>query len=370
MPFLFLLSTNSLLAQTNLSQKYYDAASLMILGRGYDIPNSSVSKTDSLSYAARFSRLPIERHSEFRKDLWDLGRNSAGMAVRFSSNSTSIAAKWTLVNNFSMNHMPSTGIKGMDLYTLEGDKWIYIGTAKPSGKIENISFFIKGMDAKQREYIAYFPLYDGVTNVEIGIDSTAQIYKPNNNIIVRQPEKKGSILFYGTSITQGGCASRPGMAYPAIIGRMAGRETFNLGFSGNGRLDKSIAKTICDINASIVVLDCLPNCTDKIVRDSALVFIKMILDKRPTAEIFMVENLEFPQALVDMKMAKELKDENAEWLKIYEGLRKEGYKKLHYVQGAGLIGNDNEATVDGVHLTDLGFLRISQELYKYIKPVL
>lgn len=71
-----------------------------------------------------------------------------------------------------------------------------------------------------------------------------------------------------------------------------------------------------------------------------------------------------------MKMAKELKDEDAEWLKVYEGLRKEGYKKLHYVQGVGLIGNDNEPTVDGVHLTDLGFLRFSQELYKHLRKVL
>ncbi|MDD4293001.1 MAG: SGNH/GDSL hydrolase family protein [Bacteroidales bacterium] len=364
------MNTNFLPAQNNQSQKYYDAGTLMILGRGYDIPDSSVSKTDSLSYAARFSRLPIERKSEFRKDLWDIGRSSAGMAVRFSSNSTSIAARWTLVQNASMGHMPSTGIKGMDLYTLDGDKWIYIGTARPSAKIENNSFFIKGMKPEQREYIAYFPLYDGVTNVEIGIDSTAQISKPKNNILVRQPEKKGSILFYGTSITQGGCATRPGMGYTAILERMTGRETFNLGFSGNGRLDKSMAKTICDINASIVVLDCLPNCTDKIVRDSAYIFIKMILDKRPATEIFMVENPEFPQTAVDMKMAKELKDEDAEWLKVYEGLRKEGYKKLHYVQGAGLIGNDNEPTVDGVHLTDLGFLRFSQELYKHLRKVL
>ena len=364
------MSTNSLPAQTNLSLKYYDAGSLMILGRGYDIPDSSVSKTDSLSYAARFGRLPVERKSEFRKELWDIGRSSAGMAVRFSSNTTSMAARWTLVQNASMGHMPSTGIKGMDLYTLEGEKWIYIGTARPSGKIENNSFFIKGMEPKQREYIAYFPLYDGVTSVEIGIDSTAQISKPQNNVLVRQPEKRGAILFYGTSITQGGCASRPGMGYTAILGRMTGRETFNLGFSGNGRLDKSMARTICDINASIVVLDCLPNCTDKIVRDSAYAFIKMILDKRPATEIFMVENPEFPQTSVDMKMAKELKAENAEWLKVYQGLRKEGYKKLHYIEGVGLLGNDSEATVDGVHLTDLGFLRISQKFYKHIKTVL
>lgn len=353
LPLMFLLSTNTAMAQNIEKMKFTDAKELMLLGKGF-------KETESY-----YSRLPLSGKEGFRKELWELAKNSAGLAIRFSSNSTAIAAKWTVLNNLSMSHMPSTGIKGIDLYTIENGVWYFMGTAKPTGK-ENGAVFIKNMISKPREYIAYLPLYDGTVSVSIGVDSLAAIGKPQKEILVKRDNGE-SIVFYGTSITQGGCASRPGMGYTAIVGRMLQRETINLGFSGNGRLDKSMAKAISQINAGTVVLDCLPNCTAKILRDSAYTFIKVILAAKPAVKIYMVENPLFPNLKFDQKTSAELKEENIEWRTVYQTLRKEKYRNVYYIPGDKLAGSDGEATVDGVHMTDLGFMRYAKEFVKHLR---
>ena len=157
----------------------------------------------------RYSRLPADCKDEIRKAVWDLGLNSAGLAIRFSSDSKCLGAEWTLLNNFHMAHMPGTGIRGIDLYTLNDEgTWCFIGTAQPNGK-DSRNVFVRNMDGSQREYMAYLPLYDGVESLSIGIDSTATISAPR----VQTHQSRKPIVFYGTSITQGGCASRPGKNY-------------------------------------------------------------------------------------------------------------------------------------------------------------
>lgn len=352
-----LFVSTSVFGQKIEQMKFTDAKELMLLGKAF-------SETESY-----YSRLPLSGKEGFRKDLWELAKCSAGIAVRFSSNCTAIGAKWTILNNSSMSHMASTGIKGIDLYTYEDGAWYFIGTAKPTGK-ENAAVFIRNLvpnhSSKQREFIAYLPLYDGTVSLSIGIDSLSTIGMPQNDVLVKKDDGS-AVLFYGTSITQGGCASRPGMGYTAIVERMLQRETINLGFSGNGRLDKSMAKAISQTNAGTIVLDCLPNCTSQIVRDSAYNFIKIILAAKPTVKIFMVENPVFTFTIFDQAVASEIKEENIVWRSVYDKLRKERNNNIFYIPGKNLAGTDCEATVDGYHMTDLGFLRYANEFVKYLR---
>ena len=333
--------------------KFVDAKSLHITGMPFDSPLGD------------FSRLPEQLRGELRSSLVSLGLNSAGIAVRFCSDSPVIAARWRVRNNFSMNHMPDTGIRGLDIYVLDGKVWRYVGTAKPGGK-ENLSAFIRSSDNTMREYIAYLPLYDGVESLEFGVEPGSSIDKPRNPALTSMGDKK-PVIFYGTSITQGGCASRPGMAYPAILGRMLNRESINLGFSGNARMDMALAKAVNMVDFHTLVLDCLPNMNAQMVRDSAEVFIRTVLKQNPGKRIIMVENPEFPNLLLDKKASAEIVEENGEWRALFEKLRREGFRNIRYVKGEGLIGDDSEATVDGVHLTDLGFLRFSESLVKYLR---
>ena len=217
-----------------------------------------------------------------------------------------------------------------------------------------------------REYIAYLPLYDGVELLEIGVDKGADIGMPQKSVLTKSRGNK-PIVFYGTSITQGGCATRPGMAYPAILGRELGRETINLGFSGNGRMDISMAEAICRIEAAALVIDCLPNMTAQMVCDSAYNFIRYIADANSVMTIFMVENPDFPQSKYNSVMRTEIEDENALWRELFEQFRKAGYVNIEYITGENLIGEDGESTVDGTHFTDLGFMRYAQELLFYLQ---
>ncbi|NCC46608.1 MAG: hydrolase [Bacteroidia bacterium] len=344
------------MAQKKEEMKFTDIDSLMLIGKGFE------------ETTVKYGRVPEALRQELRPELLNLGSNSAGLAVRFSTNSSYVGVKWTVMHNVSMNHMPSTGIKGMDLYVLENGKWHYVGTARPTGK-ENFAVFVKGMTRHNREYIAYLPLYDGVEKVEIGVEPEAQLRMPQNTRLVKSGQKK-PVVFYGTSITQGGCASRPGMAYTSILGRMLDRETINLGFSGNGRMDFSMAKAIDMIDAQAVVLDCLPNTTAQSVRDSAYNFIKHILDYRPGIPLVMIENPNFPYLIVDQGVKAELEEEDKEWRELYARLVDEGYTNVTYIRGDNLLGEDGETTVDGVHLTDLGFLRFAQAIFPYFTDIL
>lgn len=335
------------------NMKFIDVDSLMLTGQGF--AESHV----------KYGRLPADMETEFRPALCSLGANSAGLAVRFASNSTAIAIKWTVRDDNTMNHMAPTGIKGLDLYSLDKGKWYYAGTARPTGKT-SVGTVVKNLSGDMREYVAYFPLYDGVESVEIGVEQDAFIGKPVDKRLTGRREAK-PIVFYGTSITQGGCASRPGMAYPSILGRMLNRETVNLGFSGNGKLDFSIAEAICRIDAEALVIDCLPNNTAQTVRDSAFRFITHIAKAKPAMKIFMQENPEYPFARFDLKVQQEIAETNKEWEKLYSTLKKEGFRQIVYIRARGLIGSDGEATVDGVHFTDLGFLRYAEALFPYLK---
>lgn len=332
---------------------YTDARELMLINQGFD--NTELY----------YSRLPADMKDVTRKAVWDLGLNSAGLAVRFSTDAKAIGAKWTLLNNFNMAHMAGTGIRGIDLYCLdEKDTWRFIGTAQPNGK-ESSNVFVRNMSGQMRDYMAYLPLYDGVICVEIGVDSSAVIGMPQSNLLTKGRCKP--ILFYGTSITQGGCASRPGMVYTSIISRERQQEVINLGFSGNARMDKSMAEIVARVDAEQYVIDCLPNCTTRILRDSAYYFLTYLAEKHPDKPIFMVENVIFSYALVDVKSRNDLIEKNEYWHQLYKRLRKEGYRNLRYIPAKNLTGKDYEGSVDGAHQTDLGFLRMAKTFLRYLK---
>ena len=135
---------------------YHDASAFPLLGKATE------------TTLTRYERLPDSLRNISRKPLWELGRNSAGLAVRFRSNSTRIAAKWEVLLNRNMNHMTPTGIKGLDLYCLQDGKWLFAGSGRPQGKV-NEATIVKDMLPEEREYLLFLSLYDGVTSLSIGI---------------------------------------------------------------------------------------------------------------------------------------------------------------------------------------------------------
>ncbi len=348
---LLILSIPTLSISQELKNTIYYGEEFFIL-EGTEIPDSLKEN--------RYDRLPLSYKELVRKPVWELSKSSAGMSIRFLSNSTSISVKWTLLNNNKMNHMAETGIKGVDLYFNNQGKWQYLNTARPSD-IKNEYVLIKNMSDEMREFKVYLPLYDGVESIEIGIDS---------NSVIERPLKKNSrsIIFYGTSITQGGCASRPGMAHTNIISRKLNIVCINFGFSGNGRMEQPINELISEFNPLFYVIECLPNMTVEQVTNRTIPLVKTIQEKRPETPIIFVENFLYESSVLDKKAKALINEKNAalkaEYIKMIEG----GFKNILYISSESATGKDHEGTVDGVHFTDLGFIRYADFLIdKFVK---
>jgi len=335
------------------SLKYVEAKTFQIIGKGF-------SDTQTM-----YERLPASLEGKTRPPVWSLSKNCSGLAIRFRTNSPIIAAKWEVTGDVVMNHFTMTGIKGLDLYSLKNGKWQFVNTARPKEKATT-AVIINHMAGNDEEYMLYLPLYDGLVSLEIGVKSTATIEQP----LVDSPRKGHPVVFYGTSITQGGCASRAGMAYPNILSRMLDREIVNLGFSGNGQLDLEIAEAMATIDASCFVIDCLPNVSVAQMNEKYSRFLKIIREKKPNTPILLVETILFPHRHFDQTVFTSLQQKNETLQQIFTEQKKEGDRSIYYLKADKLIGDDQEATVDGVHLTDLGFLRMAENMYPVIRKLI
>ena len=317
--------------------KYYNLDHFLI--EGTDIP---VSEKES-----PYDRLPISYKDKVRTAVWNLSKSSAGITVRFLTNSSKIKAKWSVLNDNKMNHMAESGIKGVDLYFKNRGQWQYVNTGRPSG-VDNEAVLVKNMTERMREYKLFLPLYDGVTELEIGVDENSIIVKPD-------PTSEKPIVFYGTSITQGGCASRPGMVHTSIISRVLDVEVINFGFSGNGEMETELVELISEIDAAFYVIDCLPNMTTEQVNERTIPLVELIRTKHADTPIILVENLIYENAFLDNKYRLELEERNHALKNQYNELRSRGENNVMYIDNSGAMAGSHEGTVDGVHFTDLGF---------------
>lgn len=338
--------------------RWVDALELGVEGRGWR------------DTEAPYDRLPGRAKGLVRDAVWNLSRHSAGMCVRFVTDATAIHARWTLRSkSLAMPHMAATGVSGLDLYCKGTDgRWIWAAVGKATVFPTNTARLISGLLPGKREYLLYLPLYNGVTSVAIGVSKGAKLEKARP----RAPARKKPIVVYGTSITQGGCASRTGMVHTAIVGRWLDRPVINLGFSGNGRMEPELADLIAELNPAIYVLDCLPNMTPDMVAERLEPFVRTLRTRRPDTPILLVEDRSYSEALLLASRRTRNEGSRAELRKIYLRLKREGMKGLHYLPGNKLLGeaDDNWATVDGSHPTDLGFLRQAEAFRDALEPLL
>ena len=339
----------------NLDQMvYHDCLEFTLINKGFK---------DSTT---PFTRLPQSLEPELRDGLRVVANNSAGIAVRFATDSKAIGVRYMLTNNFHMNHMADTGTKGTDLYIRhEGDgTWHFVATSVPSGDSITNKKYVDNLDGKMHEYMIYLPLYDGIKKLEIGVDSTATITKPQ----VNSPRAEKKIVFYGTSITQGGCASRTGMVSSSILSRWLDVECVNLGFSGQGRMDPFVAEAMASIpDVAAYVIDAVSNCKLERIDTIAVEFINILRNARPDVPIFIVEGQQYAQQPYDAKQRASMEASNAMLFSKYEELKKQNPTNLYYIYDKNLIGPDGEGTVDGAHLTDYGFVLNAQKFYPFLK---
>lgn len=318
-----------------------------------------------------YTRIPSYLQDSIRQELWDRGKNSAGIGIRFATDSKRIGVRYHLSSNFHMAHMADTGIKGTDLYIWgkkgAKDCWLYVNTNRPSKDSIQSKIYVENMDGTMHECMIYLPLYDGIEWIEIGVDSTAVLTQPR----LDNPRTDKRIVTYGTSILHGGCASRTGMAATNILQRRLNMEVVNLGVSGEGKMVYPMARAMAALqNVAAYVIDPVPNCTQMMCDTLTYGFVKILTDAHPDVPVIMVEGPMYPYAKFDSYFRDYLPAKNEAFRKNYERLKAEGAKNLYYVDCEGLTGPEEEGTVDGIHLTDLGFWAYAEKLEGLLRGIL
>lgn len=328
---------------------WYDAELLTIEGKGW-------TDTEGL-----YERLPPKAKGKVTEQVWNLSKQSAGLAIRFMTDSPKISARWKVGSNLSMHHMPATGVSGLDLYVRWRGQWRWAGIGKPSQE-NNEAILVNGAPGGRQEYLLYLPLYNRTLSLQIGITPDSVMSNPG-------PRQAKPICVYGTSIVQGGCASRPGMAHVAILGRKLDVPMINLGFSGSGKMEPEMAALLGELDVSAYVLDCLPNMTLEMVQERFAPFIEILRQARPDTPIVLVSNTPFAgEAFLPGRRAT-LGQKNQALRLLHRDLQEKGVKNLSYVPYDELLGSDGEGTVDGSHPNDLGFLRMAETLEPVLREV-
>lgn len=337
--FLFVCTAVAALAQDNVA--WHDVTKWGVEGRAWGDQERK----------RWFDRMPAKAEVSVTGAVWNLSRHSAGMMVRFKTDASIIHAKWKLLNSrLGMPHMPPSGVSGLDLYARNTEgKWRWAAATRPN-KQEMQATLLSGIAKGMREYALYLPLYNGTESLEIGMPTGAKFE-------ALAPRLAKPLVFYGTSITHGACASRPGMAHPAILGRRLEIPVVNIGFSGNGKMHKEVGDLMLEVDAACYIIDCLPNMNATMVTERCVPLVHQLRKARPNTPILLVEDRRFANSWLTPGRAKFHSDNHAALRKAYEQLKAAGVKHLHYLSGDDLLGDDAEGTTDASHPNDLGFVR-------------
>lgn len=356
--FLTLLGSTPLLAQAPAAAPdldWQDAKKLTLEGLGFHDLKSP------------YDRLPARAEHVVRDVVWELSRDSSGVLVRFVAATTAIHARWTLTRKtLAAPNITATAASGLDLYAkTDAGRWHWLGIGKPTQFPDNTDTLASGVPPAQREYMIYLPLRNAVTSLEIGVPKGSSIGPAPARVAGSKP-----IVFYGTSITHGIGASRPGMTHVAMLGRMFNREVINLGFSGNGKMEPEVTKFIAELDPAVFVLDCLPNMNAKDIEERAAACVKMLREARPATPILLVEDRNYSNDFLIASRREHNEENHRAMREVYAGLQRDKVPHLHYLAADHLLGDDGEATVDGSHPTDLGFERQAAEFHKALAKIL
>jgi lysophospholipase L1-like esterase len=320
-----------------------------------------------------YDRLPATAEKTVRKEVWTLSRQSAGLLIRFRASTDQVIVKYAVEGKHALPHMPATGVSGVDLYAVNSDGG-YLWCAGKYSFGDTIAYRFTnlqpndGYHQKGREYRLYLPLYNRVKWLQIGVPKGAS-FTP---LPVRVDKP---IVVYGTSIAQGACASRPGMAWTAIVGRQLDRPLINLGFSGNGRLEKEVVSLLTGIDAKLYVLDCLPNLVATVgiapeeIKGRILESVTFLRQKRPDTPILLVEHAGYTEGLINPERRRLYQEVNALLKAAFAQLKSEGVGQL-YLLPMSEINLSPDAMVDGTHPSDLGMQQYATAYEKSIRTIL
>ncbi|MGI5868029.1 MAG: SGNH/GDSL hydrolase family protein [Kiritimatiellia bacterium] len=311
-----------------------------------------------------YRRMPFD--PSLPKAVDDLAWHTSGVKVRFRTDSKRIVVRVKLRGAHSMDHMPATGQCGFDAYLGDGGSAMYAGTTRFDRSVASYQAPLCDFPtAAMRTATIHFPLYQGVEALSIGLDEGACVETPPPRAWQRP------VVVYGTSITQGGCASRPGMSYPNILSRRLDCEFINLGFSGNGRGEPEVAQVIATLPApALFISDYEANCAGRL-HETLPTFLGILRQAWPRTPMLVVSKVPYAREMFNEEVRAQRLERRDFQRALVDELREAGDTAVAFFDGGDLLGgNFTECAVDGVHQTDLGFLRMADSLEAVVRGML
>jgi len=299
-----------------------------------------------------FRRMPEKVAESVSKGVWMLHSHTAGGRVRFRTNSPYVAINVKMGSIGKMAHFAVAGSAGFDVYRNDGEGEDYVRTLMPTFSMEDgYESLISFEDEVMRDVTINFPLYSEVKELYIGLDENARIEAPTPYI------DKKPVVYYGSSITQGGCASRPGNCYQGYICRTFNCDYINLGFSGSAKAEDEMIEYIKGLDMSIFVYDYDHNAPDvEHLKNTHEKMFKAIREAHPDLPIIMM-SAPIWKTTNFMKGRKEIIEQT------YRNALAAGDKNVYFIDGKALMSLcENNGTVDNCHPTDLGFYSMGRVL--------
>jgi hypothetical protein len=297
----------------------------------------------------------------------DLANCTAGGQVQFRTDSRKLSVKVKLAAPASSDHMPQTGVAGFDCYLGPPKRQRYCSTTRFAFRADSYTCPLFDFpNRRMRNVTLNFPLYQGVKDVLVGLEPGARAQAPPPYDDARP------VVVYGTSITQGGCAARPGMVFTNILSRRLNRPFVNLGFSGSGKGEPEVARSVAEIpDPACYVLDYEGNAGDGLLEQTLGTFIGILREAHPETPVLVVSKVRMARDHFSPAAIRTCEEKREFQRRAVEERRAAGDEHIHFLDGGGLLGRDfDECTVDGVHPTDLGFWRIAKGLAPVLRGIL
>ena len=309
-----------------------------------------------------YVRLPDTLTTNVNAGVRGMRNHTSGMLFRFRTDSKFLVIRHAPLNGWhGMGHMTEVGASGWDVYKLDkaSGKWRFVASnhravaekGDPGTRVKRIAW------NPGDECIINLPLYNGVKEFSLGVAPDAKIEAP-------APWASGvtkPVVFYGTSITHGGCATRPGLGFVNIVGRELQVPVYGLGFSGSGRMELEMADHLARIDASCYVLDCLWNLNPQMVKERFEQFVRELRRLRPDVPIICAE---------DCNTFRDTTEKGVIAKAVVEKLQAEGWKDLSWLPNTEQMVRDGEEAVDGIHPNDWGMMHMGEGFARAIRKAL
>lgn len=330
--------------------KYVDASKLTVINKAQPGGNP-------------FARLETEKYPDLTsRPKFYLGFPT-GIALRFRTNSDFIKAQWTTGDTINRVNSAPLSSKGLDLYIRKDGKWLHagVGTPKYTGK-KHSATIVANMDTTMKECLLYLPTFAEMYSLKLGVNPKSELVSDGGFVAPK-------IVAMGSSITHGSGTSRPGMTWPALLSRKLDMDIANLGTSGVCKLEPFFADIIADTEADLFIFDVFSNPSAEQIHERFAPFIKRIRETHPTTPLLFLQTEVRETGNFDLKKRKfEADKRQAAEEELKKAMATD--KNIYFLNPGLEIGNDHEATVDLVHPTDLGYMRIVDHILPTVKSLL